>query len=97
MGTNDTTKTTYDGYWQMVLGPRGADRLVREFALIPGSRGLDEWLGTAEEEAIRVGRLPRKATLEVWESYHGTALQEIESAAGRAAAEREDDARSETE
>ena len=74
------TITTYEGYWNTVLGAeRDAAAVLSEFGLDAGDRrGLDEWLGVAETEAWREsaqgGPLP-----EEWGDYHARALAEIAS------------------
>lgn len=64
----------FEGYWNVVLGAnRSAANVVREFGLIPATRhGLDEWLGTAEAEALAMGgvsEIPAE-----WSAHHARAL-----------------------
>ena len=73
---------TYEGYWAAVLGPnRDALDVVREFDLVAtrGRRDVDEWLGTAEAEALSIGRLGT-AVAEQWAAFHGRALDALEQA-----------------
>ena len=69
---------TYEGYWATVLGAtRTAEMVVVDFDLSPADRrGLDEWLGTAEVEAWRVGGLGGELPAE-WAGHHATALAEL--------------------
>ncbi len=76
MGTM-ATAWTYEGYWATVLGAhRDAATVVADFELTPSDRrGLDEWLGSAEVEAWRVGgegELPDE-----WTDHHTRALAEL--------------------
>lgn len=69
------TNWTFDGYWNTVLGAsRDAADVVREFDLNPADdrRGTDEWLGTAEAEALAMG-----GSVDVpaeWSDFHAKAL-----------------------
>jgi hypothetical protein len=74
-----TTTWDYDGYWDVVLGAgRSAEDVVREFELdTTDSRGLDEWLGTAEAAAWQEGKLGGPIP-EAWASHHVSALAELE-------------------
>jgi hypothetical protein len=73
----------YLGYWHAVLGTRTAEQVVIEFDLDPTDRvGLDEWLGHAEEDALRVGytsEAERDEAREQWEQtgYHRRALETL--------------------
>lgn len=72
---------TYSEYWQVVLGARTAAQVVAEFDLTGGTRrGLSEWLGTAEEEAIRACHLPREETLDAWARHHERAVTDLDLA-----------------
>lgn len=84
------TTQEYESYWNAVLGEkRSPARVIAEFDLDPADRrGLDEWLGRSEEEAIRAGNLDREATLAAWgdggyHSCHERALRELEAAVDR--------------
>jgi hypothetical protein len=73
---------TYDGYWNTVMGAgRSAADVVNEFDLKPGGRrGLSEWLGTAEAEALRAGGY--KDVPDEWREFHATALDALHEAIG---------------
>jgi hypothetical protein len=67
---------TYEGYWNAVIGDRRtAESTVAEFDLDPTDRrGLDEWLGLAEVESARAGRIEIP---EEWSGFHAKALDEL--------------------
>ena len=66
----------FEGYWNTVLGAnRIADDVVREFALTADRRGLDEWLGHAEAEALAVGG--ESTVPEEWTGFHARALEAL--------------------
>lgn len=75
------TTWTYEGYWNAVLGAnRSASDVVSEFELNTGDRrGLDEWLGQAEGEALAIGGLGELP--EEWSDYHERALNALCEAA----------------
>jgi hypothetical protein len=83
MNTHTNTVTTYEGYWNVVLGANcSANDVVREFDLdlhADGRRGLDEWLGLAEVEAISFSRLDMEV-LESWATFHERALNLLTAA-----------------
>jgi len=78
MSSDETTTPSawsYEGYWNAVLGDRrSAEQVVAEFELV--GEGLDEWLGTAEAEAARVGGL--RELPDEWSDFHAQALEELE-------------------
>jgi hypothetical protein len=69
-------------YWNLVLGARDADTVVAEFGLTSDRRGLDEWLGHGEAEAIR--QSGGEISLDDLAPHHAAALDELEAAAARA-------------
>jgi hypothetical protein len=74
------TAWDYEGYWNVVLGDRDADRVVVEYELIGlERRDLDEWLGLAEAEAWREGGLGSDLPDE-WSEHHVRALTELTEA-----------------
>lgn len=72
-----TTTWTFDGYWNTVLGAnRAVDDVLREFDLTATDRrGLDEWLGHAEEAALAAGGLTDVP--EEWAGFHERALDAL--------------------
>lgn len=83
--TTTTTKTaspaaipsSYEAYWNMVLGPKSAETIVYEYDLVPA--GLDsfrEWVGEAESMAKGVGGNFRDA-----EGWAERAAKELHAAA----------------
>lgn len=68
---------TFEGYWNVVLGAnRSADDVVREFSLDPADRrGVDEWLGNAECEALLFGGDPSMPA--EWADFHSRALDAL--------------------
>lgn len=80
---SSTTTWTFEGYWNTVLSPsRGWVGLARDFDLdLSDERGLDEWLGTAEEAAASAGGI---SIPEEWAGFHAKALEMAARAAGGA-------------
>lgn len=72
-----TTTWTFDGYWNTVLGAnRSAADVVREFQLdVTDLRGLDEWLGGAEADALAAGG--ETAIPAEWSGFHTQALDAL--------------------
>lgn len=61
--------------WMAVLGDRDAETVIGEFALDPTDRrGMDEWLGTCEAEAVAQGLRVDDSTLIAW---HSKTLDEL--------------------
>lgn len=71
----------FEGYWNVVLGAhRSAEDVVREFELNPSDRrGIDEWLDTAEAEALAMGGLLKAGTEAPggWDDFHLRALDKL--------------------
>jgi hypothetical protein len=74
---------TYEGYWNIVLGPyRSAAQVIREFDLLSASeRKVDEWLGIAESEAWAMGGLDGNMKT-VWAPFHAQTLVKLLEAQG---------------
>lgn len=72
----------FEGYWNTVLGAnRSAADVVREFQLDASDvRGLDEWLGTAEADALAAGG--KTVVPEEWTSHHARALALLADGSG---------------
>lgn len=71
----------FEGYWSVVLGAnRAACDVVRDFDLDTSDRrGMDEWLRTAEAEALLAGgvtEIPAE-----WCDFHARALDQLCAAA----------------
>jgi hypothetical protein len=77
---------TYERYWNAVIGEKHtADGAVHEFELLKGAdrRGLDEWLGEAEEIAFSAGKsMPSE---DDGRAFHARALNALIEATERAA------------
>lgn len=70
---------TFEGYWNTVIGSTYTpESVVEEFKLV--ARGLDEWLGSAEEAAISAGAVDRTTTLDAWADFHDLALAKLAAA-----------------
>lgn len=70
---------TYEGYWATVLGAnRSAQTVVEEFGLPRGGdlQTLSTWLGTAEVEAWRAGKIAGELP-EEWAEFHKRAIDEL--------------------
>ena len=75
--TETKTAWTEEGYWATVLGQKTPAQAVREYGLVPSDRsGVDEWLGTAEVEAWRVGGEGGEIP-ESWSGFHANALDRL--------------------
>lgn len=79
--SDSAPRWSYEGYWNVVLSSnRNAADVIAEFDLDPSDRrGLDEWLGHAEEAAREAGGLPQIP--EEWAGYHARALAALEGVA----------------
>lgn len=73
------TTWDFEGYWNTVIGSnRSAADVVREFDIV--AKGLDEWLGSAEESAASAGGLDPADLPEEWSAHHLTALAKLNDA-----------------
>ena len=69
---------TYHEYCLTVIGERDADDLAREFDLdLANVRGMDEWLGRAEVEALHAGGLTIGDMPDSWREYHARLLEDL--------------------
>lgn len=66
---------TREEAWTIVLGDRTPADVVREFELTNPGPGLDEWLGTAEAEAVAMAR--GAFALDDLAPHHGAMLAEL--------------------
>lgn len=81
---NATKTWDFEGYWNVVLGERrSAAQVVAEFDLTADRRGLDGWLGHAEDAACTAGGLDTDGDeVAQWDPHHARALDELLAAAG---------------
>lgn len=80
---NATTKWTFAGYWNTVLGNISAAAALESYDMRSGDRqGLSTWLGEAEEAAWLAGRQGGKVPGE-WADFHEKALDLIEAELGQ--------------